>query len=259
MPPAEAIQTVGHGPKLLFIHGTATDKSMWRVPIELLRERMQSTAYDRRGAGRWSLPNDRPWPLVRDHVDDAADLILSLGGEPMHVCALSFGAVVALELALRRPELVRSAVLFEPALSGSEDRCPVPRDLLEEFERRIAAGEPECAAEYFCRRSLGDLTWGALPLIVRRAAMNNWRHIRADLLANAAHRVRYGALRAVHVPVLLLQGGRSRAVFEPCLRTLAAMLPRVRWQRVEHAAHLPSGSAWPEFAALVESFVDCIS
>jgi 3-oxoadipate enol-lactonase len=254
-PPPAAVQTTGHGPDVLFIHGTGGDKSSWSVPIALLQGRARTTTYDRRGAGQWPIHSDGPAPLVSDHAEDAADIILGLDGRPVHVCAVSFGAVIAIELFKRRPELVRGAVLFEPALSGDDRRSSVPSDLMTEFERLIGAGMPQRAGELFTRRSLGEAAWHKLSPQARSDAASKWRQVRYDLQANAAYRVGYEDLDCVDVPVLLLRGGRSRPVFESAVRALVTALPRARCGRIPRAEHLPCGEAWREFVDALAQFV----
>jgi len=51
-----------------------------------------------------------------DHARDAAALLCSLDASPATVAGHSAGAIVAVELAIRRPELVRALVLLDPPL-----------------------------------------------------------------------------------------------------------------------------------------------
>src|SRR5205085_8299408 len=51
---------------------------------------------------------------VEEQSEDAAVLLESLGAAPALVCGAGLGAVIALDLLLRRPELVTGAVLIEP-------------------------------------------------------------------------------------------------------------------------------------------------
>jgi pimeloyl-ACP methyl ester carboxylesterase len=155
----------------------------------------------------------------------------------------------------RRPELVQSATLFEPALSGDDRISSVPQRLRDEVEQAIVRGEPERAAEYFHRRVLGDAIWHALPVVVRADLTSRGRQIGHDLAANAAYHVGYDELRHVTTPTLLLQGGRSRQVFERALQALHAVLPHARRQRIESAGHVPTGEAWREFAAALTGFI----
>jgi pimeloyl-ACP methyl ester carboxylesterase len=253
-PPVTAIRTEGDGADVVFIHGTGADKASWSALVALVRSRIRATTYDRRGTASWPIADDDPAPLVQDHAQDAADVIAGLGPQPVHVCAASFGAVVALELLKTRPELVTSAILFEPALSGDDRICSVPGELSREVARFVASGQAESAAEVFYRRALGA-AWRTLPEVVRKDMAARGRQIDLDLRANAVYRVRYGTLGGVAAPVLLLQGGRSRTVFAPSLRALAAVLPQSQCIVISGAGHFPRGAAWREFAAAMTAFI----
>jgi pimeloyl-ACP methyl ester carboxylesterase len=79
--------------------------------------------YDLRGHGRSTVPE--AGYAVADHVDDLDALLDAWGiDEPVHLVANSFGGVVALGLARRRPERVASMVLVEAhfATEGWGDR-----------------------------------------------------------------------------------------------------------------------------------------
>ena len=254
-PPPQAVQTEGHGPAVVFIHGTAADKTSWRALIALIRGRVRATVYDRRGTSRWPIGTLDPPPVVSDHADDAADVIVGLGSAPVYIRGLSFGAVVAVELMRRRPELVRGAVLFEPALAADDDGSPVPRDLLDAVERLVATGQVKRAGEYFCRHTIGTTAWNLLPGAVRNDMRSRGLQIRDDLQANAAYAVCYQGLAEIAIPVLLLKGGRSGETFEPTLASLHRALRRSERGIIERAEHVPYGDAWREFAETLTGFV----
>lgn len=73
--------------------------------------------YDPRGTARSRLPNGVGEVTPEQHADDLARLIAHLGVGPVDVFASSGGAVNALALVARRPELVRSVVAHEPPLA----------------------------------------------------------------------------------------------------------------------------------------------
>ena len=76
----------------------------------MLSDRYRLTAFDNRGAGRTALPDE---PLsVPMMADDAAAVLRALDIPAAHVAGFSGGSVIAQELALRHPELVRSLVLM---------------------------------------------------------------------------------------------------------------------------------------------------
>jgi pimeloyl-ACP methyl ester carboxylesterase len=149
---------------------------------------------------------------------------------------------------------VRSAALFEPALGPDQELPAVPRALLAEFERAIARGEPETAAETFHRRLLSDAGWRRLSPEAKQRARALWRHIHADLVATAAWRVRAADLAGLELPVLLLRGGRSREAFEAPVRALCEALPRARRAVLPRASHQSFAAAWRELAEALAAF-----
>jgi pimeloyl-ACP methyl ester carboxylesterase len=245
--------TEGCGPDLVFVHGTG--RSGFELPIPLLGERVRITTYDRRGTAVWPLSADAELPTVGEHVADLIQVIVRLARGPVHVCGMSFGGVIALELARRRPDLVRSLVLFEPPVRLSDDWRPPGPSLLDAFKQLIAEHRPERAAELFHRRALSDAAWDSLPEQVQRRLRGTWRHIHADLLANDAHRPRWDELKRIVTPVLLLYGSRSRPAFELSLRALNAHLPCSRVAAIPSATHHVDAQAWRELATAVFEFL----
>ena len=104
----------GSGPVLLCITGGPTDAGMFTDLAGRLSDRYTVVTYDQRGHSRSALdgaPEDIPVAL---HADDAAALLEAVGDEPAHVYGNSGGATIGLDLAARRPELVRTLVAHEP-------------------------------------------------------------------------------------------------------------------------------------------------
>lgn len=254
-PPADAVETAGSGPDLILVHGTGMDGASLGPLARLLADRLRVTRYGRRGTERWPGPGESAPSTAQEHAADLADLATGLaGGRPVHLFGVSFGAVVALELARRRPELVRSAALFEPAVAGDGEIPAAPAALLAGFEKELAAGDPERAAEAFHRRVLSEALWRRLSPEAQARARGQWRHIHGDLLATISWRAPATELRALDTPFLLLRGGRSPAAFEAPARALAAVLPRAQRGRIETAGHQMFGSAWSPLAEALAGF-----
>ncbi|HEY7947392.1 MAG TPA: alpha/beta fold hydrolase [Acidimicrobiales bacterium] len=100
----------GTGPRLLLISGTGGDL---RMPPRLvdgpLGKVFEVAAYDQRGLGQSSVP---PGPYtMADYADDAAGLLDVLAWPDALVMGISFGGMVAQELALRHSWRVRRLVL----------------------------------------------------------------------------------------------------------------------------------------------------
>jgi 3-oxoadipate enol-lactonase len=100
----------GSGPPLLFIGGTGGD--LRRPETRLygpLPQHFDLLTWDQRGMGQ-SFKGDAPFTMS-DYADDAAALMESQGWRDAHVIGVSFGGMVALELALRHPGRIRRLVL----------------------------------------------------------------------------------------------------------------------------------------------------
>lgn len=90
-------------------HALGCDQSMWDTLANTLAEDCRVIVYDHRGHGRSDCP-EGPY-TVAGLADDAAALISELGTGPVVFLGLSMGGMVAQELALRHPSLVRALVI----------------------------------------------------------------------------------------------------------------------------------------------------
>jgi 3-oxoadipate enol-lactonase len=102
-------EQVGAGPDVLLIGGLGDTIESWQFQLDGLADRYRLTAFDNRGAGRTRMP-DGP-ATVEMMADDAAAVLRALDIPSTHVAGFSGGSIISQELALRRPNLVRSLVL----------------------------------------------------------------------------------------------------------------------------------------------------
>ncbi|MDP3852831.1 alpha/beta fold hydrolase [Phenylobacterium sp.] len=101
---------LGDGPPLLFISGTGGD--LRNKPNQFdgpFAKAFDLVSYDQRGLGQSDKP-DRRYSMA-DYADDAAGLMAHLGWDRAHVVGVSFGGMVAQELALRHPARIDRLVL----------------------------------------------------------------------------------------------------------------------------------------------------
>jgi pimeloyl-ACP methyl ester carboxylesterase len=235
--------TAGRGPRVVLVHGSAADHTTWTIQLAnpQLRESLELVAVDRRADAT----------TVEEHAADLAELI---GDGPVMLVGSSFGAVVCLELARRRPELVRGAILCEPPLPPDDDGPLGSANFVAELDARAAADGPEAAAEQFLRTVLGDTAYERMPKMYQNRSKAMWTSIRSDCLALNAYRVRYASLGEVNVPILLLGGDRSAPYFRPTLEALAAHLPRARLETLTGAGHMMHADAHRSFAEKLLAF-----
>ena len=118
-----------HGPEdapwVLNIGGSGGDLRVTRPERSPLNRRFRVIHYDQRGLGRTSAP-DGDWTMA-DYADDAAALVDEIAGGRAHVVGASFGGMVALELALRRPDAVDRLALMCTSPGGEHASYPLHR------------------------------------------------------------------------------------------------------------------------------------
>src|SRR5919197_1392387 len=114
-PPAKAMVTtdgagiycerLGNGPLLLLIAGAMEDAGFYSSTADILAEKFTVVSYDRRCNSRSS--GDRSSDMtVAQQARDAASVIKAMGFEKAIVLGRSGGAIIGLELAATRPELI---------------------------------------------------------------------------------------------------------------------------------------------------------
>src|SRR5215212_1454119 len=139
----------GSGAPILLIHGTAA--RLWGACARELAEYGRVIAYDRRSFGASIHP---PVSDLGRHREDAAALLRARDAVPAVVVGWSIGGVVALDLALEHPGLVRALVLIEPPLHAK--RRPSVRMVRGIAGARLLGrlGRPRAGAACFLRWAL---------------------------------------------------------------------------------------------------------
>lgn len=114
----------GDGEPVLLIAGFGCDHTIWTRVAPGLAARHQVIVFDNRGIGRTISPNVST--DVSQLAHDTAEMLDALGVGPTHVVGHSLGGMIAQELALSRPELVRSlAVLSSSARLDARGRAVI--------------------------------------------------------------------------------------------------------------------------------------
>jgi len=159
----------GEGPRLLFLNGSGADLASSALLIQPFVDRFDTIAHDQRGLGRTSIP---PGPYtMADYAADAVALLDHVGWERCRVVGVSFGGMVAQELAVTWLERVErlalactspgggggaSYPLHELAALGDDERAAVGTRLLDtRFTPEWLADHPgdRMVAEMMAERS----------------------------------------------------------------------------------------------------------
>ena len=214
----------GDGPALLIVHGMASDAAMWEPALDALADAgARAIAYDRRGYGASGAPQPYAATTIQEQAQDAGSVLEALDAAPALLVGDGFGALVVLELLVRRPELVRAAVLADPPLHAfvpaATEALAAERGLLEDGLR---AGGRAAAI----RAWLGDAT-AADPARAERAVAAQLGFF-ADYAGQSSWSPSRRELRAFGAPVIVLTGARTAGHVLAAADALAALLPAAR-------------------------------
>ncbi|WP_308258143.1 alpha/beta fold hydrolase [Pseudonocardia lacus] len=256
------------GVPAVYVHGLSGSATNWTDLAALLSTRAAGTAVDLPGFGLSPPPASGLYtPEV--HAD-ALLCFLAGRGRPVHLVGNSMGGAVALAVAARRPELVRSLALISPAMP---DRRPDPRRVSDprmllallpvvgrgaraalaaqspreraEQVVRLCFGDPSIAAEHRLAEAAEEyaqrarLPWAFDAARLTGVAMvTGW--LRGESLWTVAGRVR--------VPTLVVWGDRDRLVSPRLAHRTTAAIPGSRLLMLPGVGHVAQIEA-PEAVA----------
>ncbi len=109
-------QRSGDGERLLFLNGSGSTLAMTGPILDLLGPHFDLLAHDQRGLGLTEIPAG-PYSMA-DYAADAAALAEHVGWDSYRVVGISFGGMVAQELAVTWPERIERLALVVTSPGG---------------------------------------------------------------------------------------------------------------------------------------------
>lgn len=227
----------GEGPELaLMLHCTFAQGSAWAGVARHLAGRISMIAPDLLGHGAGPVPD----PGQDFHDQATFEAARHLPEAPCHLVGHSFGATLALRLALDHRDRVKTLTLIEPVLfCAANGPGRAAHDAhLSGMPAALAAGDRRAAARMF----MG--LWGAQPFDASPPALQRYITDRIwipDACAPALVEDRAGILprlAGLHLPTLLLQGAKSPTVIAEILCHLQHVLPNATSHTIPNAAHM---------------------
>src|SRR5262245_33918306 len=117
------LERSGTGPPLLFLNGSGSTLDRMRPLLGLAAARFDLVAHDQRGLGRTSIP---PGPYtMADYAADAAAVLDHAAWDRARVMGISFGGMVAQELAVTWPGRVERLALLCTSPGGIAPSYPL--------------------------------------------------------------------------------------------------------------------------------------
>jgi len=250
-------------PSIVLIHAGIADRRMWDPQWPALTAAYDVVRLDLRGYGD---ATDRPDGKLMP-ADDVIAMLTELGIDRAHLIGASYGAGVAVEVALMQPSLVESLLLSAPGGSLIAEEAPQLLAFVEAEDAAFDAGDLDAAVE-------ANLSWwvdGAgcgpervdpdLREFVRRMQRRafeltaEWGDVdEADFDPPTFER-----LAEVDVPTLVLLGGLDLDAIHNAAERATAGIEGARRVDWPDGAHLPSMERPSDFTALVDEWVSAVS
>ena len=236
-----SVERGGSGPPLLLIMGMSGTALHWGDELlSELRRDFEVIAYDHRGVGESARLTDGRVSIVQ-MAQDAAALIEALGFESVHVMGISMGGMIAQELALERPELVRTLTLGCTYCGGEGSALASPETIGKLSEammsgdrsRAVRAGWETNVSAAFAAD--GD-AWGRFAAIAERRAVAV-PVVMAQMQAVVAHDTR-ARLPGLQIPTQVVHGTADEMLPVANGRLIASLIPGARLEILEDVGHL---------------------
>lgn len=246
-------EEAGEGVPILLIPPSGATASTWGSATEELARVGRVITYDRRGYAR---SGGDPVRKISTHTNDAAALLEHVGTVPAVVIGTSAGAMIAIDLAVRRPDLILAVIEHEGPWRFTRHLPGGPQvRALATIGSLVLRGRHSAAAEALLRSAYsyrdGGSAWDAFPEEWRRAGRENAKATLWDFLTTIGNHPSVSELATMKVPVVCSYGARSPDFMVRCTRSLAAAIPGARTHRIEGAAHAAPFDATTNFVQLI--------
>lgn len=252
-------EELGEGVPILLIHPSGATGSTWGSVTEELARIGRVITYDRRGYAR---TGGAPGRSLVEHTRDAVTILEHLQASPAVVVGTSAGAMIAIDLAVRRPDLVRAVVAHEGPWRFTRRLPSAPQAAaLLKIGSLMLRGRQADAADALLRSAYayrdGGTAWDAFPEEWRQIARENARATLTDFRKTIGNHPTAAELATVRVPVVCTYGQRSPDFMLGCVRSLAAAMPTATTRRIDGAGHAAPFDATANFVrAIADAITD---
>jgi 3-oxoadipate enol-lactonase len=246
-------EEIGEGLPILLVHPSGATSSTWGSVTEEFARIGRVIAYDRRG---YAKSGGEPVYSMSTHTADAAALLEHLGTPPAVVVGTSAGAAIAVDLAVRRPDLVQVVIAHEFPWRFTHQVPPASQiAALAKIGVLAVRGRHADAAEVLLRTTYtypdGTSAWDAFPAEWRKIARENARAALADFRNSIVAYPSAADLATIEVPVVCSYGSRSPSNMVGLVSSLAAAIPTATMCQIDGAGHAAPFDATTNFVRLV--------
>ena len=232
------IETYGKGQILVLIHGWAMHSGVWRDFAKQLGRYCQVICVDLPGHGR----SESIEPYSLNRISEALIKVLPI--EPFNLLGWSLGATVAMDMAERFPERVKSLIVLagNPHFVQKQDWPGVKSETLDAFAELLKTDVQQTLIRFLALQVNGLAHGKPLLQQLKKALMEapsptqQTLQSGLDILKNTDKRA---FMVSKHLPVNVILGDKDTLVPTDSAIALQRLNPNIQYHILEAAGHAP--------------------
>jgi pimeloyl-[acyl-carrier protein] methyl ester esterase len=252
------VESAGHGPALVLLHGWAMHSGLWGSLLPRLTKRHRVHAVDLPGHGHSAaLPS-----FTLDAVVDALVAAFDAEEQPLTVVGWSLGGLVAMRWAVAEPARVGRIALVCTSprfVAGDDWPHAMARQTLERFGDELHVAWKLTVQRFLALQMQGS-EHGRATLCALRERLFARGEPSPKALFGALDAIRHADLRScaprIGQPALVVSGDRDMLTLPGAGRWLADNIPDARFALIPGAAHAPFLSHPDAFGTILDEFLD---
>jgi pimeloyl-ACP methyl ester carboxylesterase len=266
-PPALVATTMGSGPPIVTLHSSGLSGRQFSRFAAEQKERATIYCPDLLGVGQTPLPAAPPFSLALE-VDAVVGLLQTVAtthGRPARVFGHSWGGLVALEAAVRAPQLVGCLAVYEPVIVGlaardgsAEAKAQVAR-IADIMQIPIDDDGGRRWVEAFVDWWNEPGFFARMPEAQRQQHVDTARQSWREASCVSQMTLSTTSLATLTVPTLFLVGETSPTSARESARIAAGAMPHAQLEVVTGAGHMGPLTHGPMVNGRVAAFFDEVS
>ena len=230
-----AVDAVGEGKPIVFIHGFPLDRRMWRGQIEEFSKNHKLIAVDLPGFGE-----SGPSPDVMTMEDYATDVVAVLDelgiAEAVTLCGLSMGGYIAFAFYRAYRERVGRLILCDTKAVADSDEKRTERHATA--ERALAEGTEFLIEGMIPKMVAAGADAGVIAEMEKMVRTASPGGVAAALRGMAEREDSTELLSRINVPTLVICGAEDQFSPPEEMRPMAEAIPGSRFEVVPGAGHV---------------------
>jgi 3-oxoadipate enol-lactonase len=252
--PRIAIDHLGSGPLVLFMHGIGGNRTNWHDQLPVFGEKFHAASWDARGYGA---SDDYDGPLdFADFSRDLLRLLNHLKAARVHLVGLSMGGLIAFDFHATHPERVATLTICDSmsGMTGLSDEAR--REFIRIRQEPLLNGkEPRDIAPVVAKTLVGKFAQpGSFErLVASMSALHKDSYLKT--IAATTNYARTLELEKIAVPTHIIVGDEDTLTPPALSRSMAARIPGARLTVIKGAGHLSNIEQPEAFNAAVLAFL----